>query len=63
MIEPNTPASIRVRAAECVLNHAMNGIEIEDVEARVSQLKRDAAESKSGRGFWLGTGAATIIHC
>jgi hypothetical protein len=49
MIEPNTPASVRVRAAECVLNHAMKAIEIEDIEARVSELERAADVSKDGR--------------
>lgn len=49
MIEPNTPASVRVRAAECVLNHAMKAIEIEDIEARVSELERAANVSKDGR--------------
>ena len=49
MIEPSTPASVRVRAAECVLNHAMKAIEIEDIEARVSELEQAVEESKSGR--------------
>jgi hypothetical protein len=49
MIEPNTPASVRIRAAECVLNHAMKAIEIEDIEARVSELERAANVSKDGR--------------
>lgn len=49
MIEPSTPASVRVRAAECVLNHAMKAIEIEDIEARVAELERAADSSKDGR--------------
>jgi len=49
MIEPNTPASVRVRAAECVLNHAMKAIEIEDIEARLSELERAAEASKPDR--------------
>ena len=40
MIDTNTPASVRVRAAECVMNHATKAIEIEDIEARVSELER-----------------------
>ena len=47
MIEPNTPASVRVRAAECVLNHAMKAIEIEDIEARVAELERAAEIARS----------------
>jgi hypothetical protein len=51
MIDPATPASVRVRAAEAIFNHAAKAIEIEDIEARVSELERvSLAESKSGRG-------------
>jgi hypothetical protein len=32
MIDPNAPASVRVRAADSVLNHASKAIEIEDIE-------------------------------
>src|SRR6266481_3807946 len=33
MIDPNTPASTKVRAAESIMNHATKGIENEDIEA------------------------------
>jgi len=46
MLDNNTPPSIRVRAAECVLNQTARAIEIEDVEARVAELERIAAEAK-----------------
>ncbi len=46
MIDPGRPASVRVRAAECVMNHATRAIEIEDIEARVAELER-AAELKN----------------
>ncbi len=36
MIDPNTPASVRVRAAEAIFNHAAKAIE--DIEARVAAL-------------------------
>ena len=39
MIEPGTPSSTRVRAADSVLNHAAKAIEIEDIEVRVSMLE------------------------
>jgi hypothetical protein len=39
MIDPTTPASVRVRAAEAIFNHAAKAIEIEDIEARVSALE------------------------
>ena len=46
MIDPGTPASVRVRAAEAILNHAAKAIEIEDIEARVAALEL-AAEQKN----------------
>jgi hypothetical protein len=49
MLDQNTPASVRVRAAECVMNHSSKAIEIEDVEARVTELERAAEASKQGR--------------
>ena len=39
MLDPNAPASTRVRAADSVLDHAAKAIEIEDIEARVSALE------------------------
>jgi transposase-like protein len=50
MIDSNTPASVRVRAAEAVLNHAARAIEIEDIEARVSELERAAGQVESEQG-------------
>ena len=32
MIDPATPASVKVRAAEAIFNHAAKAIEIEDIE-------------------------------
>ena len=49
MIDPGTPASVRVRAAECVMNHATKAIEIEDIEARVSALEASTGESGDSR--------------
>jgi len=43
MIDPSTPASVRVRAADSVFNHAAKAIEIEDLEARVTALEHAAA--------------------
>jgi hypothetical protein len=43
LIDPNTPASVRVRAADSIFNHAAKAIEIEDIEARVTELERAAA--------------------
>ena len=49
MVDQATPASTKVRAAECILNHAQKAIELEDIEARVSELERAAEASKSRR--------------
>ena len=46
MLDANTPASTRVRAAEIIVSHAAKAIEIEDIEARVSELERAAEASK-----------------
>ena len=45
MLDRGTPASVRVRAAECIMNHFSKAIEIEDVEARVAELERNAEAS------------------
>jgi len=42
LIDPNTPASVKVRAAEAILNHSAKAIEIEDIEARVTALEAAA---------------------
>jgi hypothetical protein len=42
MIDPATPASTRVRAADSVLNHAAKAIELEDIEVRLCELERAA---------------------
>jgi hypothetical protein len=48
MVDANSPASSRVRAADCVLGHATKAIEIEDIEARVSELEGAANLQKPG---------------
>jgi hypothetical protein len=49
LIDPNTPASVRVRAAEAIFNHSAKAIEIEDIEARVAALEAAAASEEKGR--------------
>lgn len=49
LVDPATPASVRVRAAEVIANHSHKAIEIEDVEARVSELERAAGEQEHAR--------------
>jgi hypothetical protein len=46
MVDPSTPASTKVRAAESVLNHSEKAIELEDIEARLAELERSADETK-----------------
>ena len=49
LVEPGVPPSVRARAADSIFNHAAKAIEIEDIEARVSELERAAEASKQGR--------------
>ena len=46
MADPNVPAAVRLRAAECVFDRAVKGIELEDIEARVSELEQAAEQNK-----------------
>jgi Helix-turn-helix domain len=46
MVDANAPASVRVRAADSILDHTAKAIEIEDIEARVAAL--EAATGKNG---------------
>src|ERR1700719_4011007 len=48
MADPNSPPSCRLRAADSVLSHASKAIEIEDIDARVTELER-AAERNPGQ--------------
>jgi hypothetical protein len=49
MVDANTPASTRVRAADSILNHAASSMELEDIEVRVAELER-AAELANPKG-------------
>src|ERR1017187_3861437 len=48
MVDPKTPASTKVRAADSVLDHSAKDIELEDIEARVSELEQAAEPKKAG---------------
>jgi transposase-like protein len=39
LLDPGTPASVKVRAAEAIFNHAAKAIEIEDIDARLAALE------------------------
>ncbi len=49
MVDVNTPAVVRLRAAECIFANANKAIELEDIEARVAELER-AAEARDASG-------------
>ena len=49
MLDKDTPAPSRLRAAESVVDHAAKAIEIEEIEARVTELERAAEASKQSR--------------
>jgi transposase-like protein len=46
MVDPNVPASSKVRAAQCVLERAQKGFELEDLEMRIARLEASERESK-----------------
>jgi hypothetical protein len=47
MTDPNVPAAVRLRAAEFVFDRAVKGIELEDIETRLTELERAAEATKS----------------
>jgi hypothetical protein len=49
MVDSATPASVKVRAADSVLDHSTKAIELEDIEARLAELEQAAEISKDGR--------------
>lgn len=48
MLDPSTPPSTRVRAADSILNHTLKAQETEEIEVRLAELERAADESKPG---------------
>jgi transposase-like protein len=49
MVDPNAPASTRVRAADSIFNHAAKAIEIEDIGARVAALEAATPQGEPRR--------------
>ena len=47
MVDPNVPASVRLRAAETVYDRSIKAIDLEDVEVRVAALEQAAELSKA----------------
>jgi hypothetical protein len=47
MVNPDAPAPSRIRASQCVLELALKGFELEDLEVRIARLeKKDTKEVK-----------------
>jgi hypothetical protein len=49
MVDPSTPASARVRAADCILERGNQGLENEDYDVRLAALERAAELAKERR--------------
>jgi hypothetical protein len=49
MVDPATPPATKVRAADSVLDHSAKAIEIEDIDARLTELERTAETTKGQR--------------
>jgi hypothetical protein len=49
MVDPATPPSTKVRAADSILDHSVKAIELEDIEARIAELERTVAVPAKGR--------------
>jgi transposase-like protein len=50
MVDVTSPASTRVRAADSVLDHAKQSIEIDDIQVRLAALEQTANPTKHGEG-------------
>jgi hypothetical protein len=61
MVDANAPAASRVRAADCVLDHATKAIEIEDIEARVSELEGATTSGYPAASFQNSLNSALVI--
>lgn len=48
MTDPNVPAAVRLRAAECVFDYSIKGIDQEDTDVRLTELEQAAEANKGG---------------
>jgi len=51
MLDATGPAASRVRAADCILEHAASALELEDIQVRLAkleQMEKDRAAQSSG---------------
>ena len=49
MVDAGVPASVRLRAAECLFQNAIKGVEIEDILARLAALEEGAQKTGQTR--------------
>jgi hypothetical protein len=49
MLDPLTPPTTKVRAADSILNHTIKAIENEDIEARLAALEQAAPQGNQRR--------------
>jgi AcrR family transcriptional regulator len=49
LVDPTTPAAVKVRAADSVLDHAVKALEVEDIAARLAELERAANSVRAAR--------------
>jgi hypothetical protein len=49
MLDATVPAATRARCADSVLKHTAKAIELDDIEARLSELERNTGESDKKR--------------
>ena len=57
----NAPASARVRASDLILRHAKQGIQTEDLEARLATLEQMAEGARGGKAL-KGTNGSHRLH-
>jgi transposase-like protein len=57
MVDPLTPASVRLRAADIVLDRTGKAIELEDIEARLAALEQAMQDNRAD-----GVGCATNLE-
>ena len=51
MVDVSTPASTRVRAADRILEHAKQALEIDDIQVRLTALERTTQPAKPPDGY------------
>jgi hypothetical protein len=49
MTDPNVPAAVPLRAAECLFDRAIKGIKLGDIDARLAALEQAAPQGNQRR--------------